>query len=166
MMEIVTKNQKKRREKKEEEKMSATVMTTRTTKKKQRNSQFNEANDQPHNRDEEKDGEHAAHVHVHTHVAYSYAHGIGDGIVVHSVIIGISLGACKDKVKNVAGMIIFFSLTMPNGIAIGIEISKVYDDNSTTTLIVEGILNAASPRILIYMSPVDMLGGDHMSPKL
>ncbi|KAF3443503.1 hypothetical protein FNV43_RR13186 [Rhamnella rubrinervis] len=75
------------------------------------NSQFNEANDQPHNRDEEKDGEHAAHVHVHTHVAYSYAHGslalnnsnsellrdqvLEMGIVVHSVIIGISLGASE-----------------------------------------------------------------------
>ncbi|KAF8377422.1 hypothetical protein HHK36_030799 [Tetracentron sinense] len=88
------------------------------------------------------------------------------GIVVHSVIIGISLGAsespktikplvvaltfhqffegkglggcvsqAKFKCPAIAIMALFFSLTTPVGIAIGI--SNVYDENSPTALIVE-----------------------------
>uniref|UniRef100_A0A5B6YYM8 Putative zinc transporter 8-like n=1 Tax=Davidia involucrata TaxID=16924 RepID=A0A5B6YYM8_DAVIN len=67
--------------------------------------------------DEERVGEHAGHVHVHTHATHGHAHGsaaapedLGSldlvrhrvisqvlelGIVVHSVIIGISLGASE-----------------------------------------------------------------------
>uniref|UniRef100_A0A803QIQ2 Uncharacterized protein n=1 Tax=Cannabis sativa TaxID=3483 RepID=A0A803QIQ2_CANSA len=119
------------------------------------------------------------------------------GIVVHSVIIGISLGAsespktirplvaaltfhqffegmglggciaqAKFKARAVAIMALFFSFTTPVGIAIGIGISNVYDENSNTALIVEGIFNAASAGILIYMSLVDLLAADFMSPKL
>ncbi|TXG57733.1 hypothetical protein EZV62_015562 [Acer yangbiense] len=111
------------------------------------------------------------------------------GIVVHSVIIGISLGASESpktispfvsiltfhqffegmglggcisqaKFKGAATTItvLFFSLTTPIGIGIGIRIriSNVYDENNPTTLIVEGIFNAASAGILIYMSLVDL----------
>ncbi|KAF7112940.1 hypothetical protein RHSIM_RhsimUnG0176600 [Rhododendron simsii] len=64
--------------------------------------------------DEEKVGEHEDHLHVHTHATHGHAHGaaFGDeaqllrhrvisqvleiGIVVHSVIIGISLGAFEN----------------------------------------------------------------------
>lgn len=63
-------------------------------------------------------------------------------------------------------MAAFFSLTTPVGIAIGIGISNVYDENSPTALIVEGIFNAASAGILIYMSLVDLLAADFMSSKL
>ena len=61
---------------------------------------------------------------------------------------------------------LFFSLTTPVGIAIGIGITNVYDENSPTALIVEGIFNAASAGILIYMALVDLLAADFMSPKL
>ncbi|BBG99825.1 zinc transporter 1 precursor [Prunus dulcis] len=165
--------------------------------------------------DEEKAGEHEDHMHVHTHATHGHAHGSVDtspstqllrhrvisqvlelGIIVHSVIIGISLGAsespdtirplvaaltfhqffegmglggcisqAKFKARGVAIMALFFSLTTPVGIAIGIGISNVYEENSPTALIVEGVFNAASAGILIYMSLVDLLAADFMKPK-
>ncbi|KAL3715364.1 hypothetical protein ACJRO7_007143 [Eucalyptus globulus] len=51
-------------------------------------------------------------------------------------------------------------------ITIGIGISNVYDESSLTALIMEGIFNAASLGILIYMALVDLLAADFMSPKL
>ncbi|KAM7250281.1 hypothetical protein ACFE04_022164 [Oxalis oulophora] len=119
------------------------------------------------------------------------------GIVVHSVIIGISLGAsqnpdtikplmaalsfhqffegmglggcisqAKFKSKSMAIMATFFSLTTPVGITIGIGISSVYDENSSTALIVEGVFNASSAGILIYMALVDLLAADFMNPRM
>ncbi|XVF00461.1 hypothetical protein REPUB_Repub04eG0003000 [Reevesia pubescens] len=119
------------------------------------------------------------------------------GIVVHSVIIGLSLGAsenpqtikplvaalsfhqffegmglggcifqAKFKHRAIAIMVLFFSLTTPTGIAVGIGISKAYNKNSPTALIVEGLLNSASAGILIYMALVDLLANDLMSPKM
>ncbi|RYR53742.1 hypothetical protein HN873_019326 [Arachis hypogaea] len=61
---------------------------------------------------------------------------------------------------------LFFSLTTPIGIAIGIGISNVYDDNSSTALIVEGVFNAASAGILIYMALVDLLAADFLNPRM
>ncbi|KAK2651225.1 hypothetical protein Ddye_018714 [Dipteronia dyeriana] len=163
--------------------------------------------------DEEKDG---AHVHVHTHATHGHAHGpvssdqdsqllrhrvisqvLELGIVVHSVIIGISLGTsespktirplvaaltfhqffegmglggciaqAKFKGAATAIMVLFFSLTTPVGIAIGIGITNVYEETSSTALIVEGIFNAAAAGILIYMSLVDLLAADFMNPKM
>ncbi|KAL8474212.1 hypothetical protein ACS0TY_030872 [Phlomoides rotata] len=63
-------------------------------------------------------------------------------------------------------MVIFFSITTPSGIAIGIGISNIYSETSPTALIVEGVLNAASAGILIYMALVDLLVADFMSPNL
>ncbi|KAF9602282.1 hypothetical protein IFM89_026399 [Coptis chinensis] len=171
------------------------------------------------NADEEKNGELCSQVHVHTHVTDGHAHGrVGEsnesgggnlirhrviaqvlelGIVVHSVIIGISLGAsessstmkpllialcfhqffegmglggciseAKFKVRSIAVMATFFALTTPIGIAIGIGITNVYKENSQTALVVEGVLNAASAGILIYMALVDLLAADLMSAKI
>ncbi|KAK3220934.1 hypothetical protein Dsin_014904 [Dipteronia sinensis] len=162
---------------------------------------------------------HAGHVHVHTHATHGHAHGSADssqelaltelirkrvisqvleiGIVVHSVIIGISLGAsesldtikpllaalsfhqcfegmglggcisqAKFESKSMAIMATFFSLTTPVGIAIGIGISSIYKENSSTALIVEGTLNSASAGILIYMALVDLLAADFMDPRM
>nr|GME13267.1 zinc transporter 5-like [Ipomoea batatas] len=119
------------------------------------------------------------------------------GIIVHSVIIGIAVGAsespqtirplvaaltfhqffegmglggciaqAKFKTRAVAIMAFFFSLTTPIGIAIGLGITNVYDENSPTALIVEGILNSASAGILIYMALVDLLAADFMNPRM
>ncbi|KAF5742377.1 putative zinc/iron transporter [Tripterygium wilfordii] len=171
------------------------------------------------NGDEEMEGEHEGHVHVHTHSTHGHAHGsalvsedsesadhlrhrvvsqvLELGIVIHSVIIGISLGAsgyaktikalvaaltfhqffegmglggciaqAKFKSRGIAIMVLFFSVTTPIGIAIGIGISKTYNENSPTALIVEGTLNSASAGILIYMALVDLLAADFMNPRM
>ncbi|XP_021912231.1 zinc transporter 1-like [Carica papaya] len=119
------------------------------------------------------------------------------GIVVHSVIIGVSLGAsvrsdtirplmvalsfhqffegmglggcisqAKFKSRSTAIMAIFFSLTTPVGIAIGIGISSIYNTNSAASMAVEGVFNSASSGILIYMALVDLLAADFMNPRL
>ncbi|KAK8711862.1 hypothetical protein V6N13_147122 [Hibiscus sabdariffa] len=149
--------------------------------------------------DEEKTLENENHVSIHTHATHGHAHGsvLELGIVVHSVIIGISLGASESpktirplvaaltfhqffegmglggcisqaefKCRAVTIMTLFFSLTTPVGIAIGIGITNIYDESSPTALIVEGLLNATSAGILIYMALVDLLAADFMNPKL
>ena len=63
-------------------------------------------------------------------------------------------------------MALFFSLTTPFGIAIGIGISNVYNENSPNALIVQGIFDAASSGILVYMALVDLLSADFMNPKM
>ncbi|XP_073281517.1 zinc transporter 5-like [Primulina huaijiensis] len=153
---------------------------------------------------------HATHGHAHGSVSSEAASGETEllrhrvisqvlelGIIVHSVIIGIALGAsespktirpliaaltfhqffegiglggciaqAKFKSRAVAIMGLFFSLTTPVGIAIGIGISNIYSETSPTALIVEGCFNSASAGILIYMALVDLLAADFMSPKL
>ncbi|KAL7086573.1 hypothetical protein ACP275_13G009700 [Erythranthe tilingii] len=161
----------------------------------------------------------AAVVPVHTHATHGHAHGsvslqsdsgetellrhrvisqvLELGIIVHSVIIGIALGASQSpktirpliaalsfhqffegiglggcitqarfKVRAVTIMAVFFSITTPVGIAIGIGITNIYSETSSTALIVQGVFNAASAGILIYMALVDLLAADFMSPKM
>ncbi|WCJ33308.1 Zinc transporter 1 [Euphorbia peplus] len=165
------------------------------------------------NGDEEK-GKHEQAVHVHTHASHGHAHGsdrpdstrfrqrivsqvLEMGIVVHSVIIGISLGASKStnvikplvaaltfhqffEGMGLAGcisqanyrwgaigvMVVFFSMTTPIGIGIGMGISQFYNQNTPTALIVEGVFSSVSAGILIYMSLVDLLAEDFMNPKI
>ncbi|KAJ8545048.1 hypothetical protein K7X08_017631 [Anisodus acutangulus] len=119
------------------------------------------------------------------------------GILVHSVIIGISLGTtenpktikpllialsfhqffegmglggcisqAKYKARTITVMVLFFTLTTPTGIAIGMMLSKCYNEQSSSALIVQGVLNSASAGILIYMALVDLLATDFMDPKL
>nr|XP_018625401.1 zinc transporter 5-like isoform X2 [Nicotiana tomentosiformis] len=119
------------------------------------------------------------------------------GILVHSVIIGISLGTtenpktikpliialsfhqffegmglggcisqAKYRARTIAIMVLFFTLTTPSGIAIGMMISKGYNEQSWAALIVQGVLNSASAGILIYMALVDLLAKDFMDPNL
>ncbi|KAL1191444.1 Zinc transporter 5 [Cardamine amara subsp. amara] len=154
------------------------------------------------------------HVHAHGHTHGIVAVESGDsevqfhrtrvvaqvlevGIIVHSVVIGISLGASqsRDTAKalfaalmfhqcfeglglggciaqgkfncmSITIMSIFFSVTTPVGIAVGMAIASSYNESSSTALIVQGVLNAASAGILIYMSLVDFLAADFMHPKM
>ncbi|KAL6198669.1 hypothetical protein ACLB2K_028458 [Fragaria x ananassa] len=116
------------------------------------------------------------------------------GIIVHSVIIGVSLGACQNlptikplvaalsfhqffegiglggciyqakfSHKTMTVMVGFFSLTSPCGIGVGIAISNSYNENSPTSLVVEGLLLSASAGILIYMALVDLLAADFIN---
>ncbi|KAJ0087859.1 hypothetical protein Patl1_33211 [Pistacia atlantica] len=128
--------------------------------------------------DEEMVQPHEDHVHVHTHGTHGHSHGAipsaDSELLRHRIISqffeGMGLGGCiaqaKFKSKAIAIMVLFFSLTTPVGIAIGIGISNVYNENSPTALIVEGIFNAASAGILIYMSLVDLLAADFMNTKV
>ncbi|KAJ7969414.1 Zinc transporter protein [Quillaja saponaria] len=119
------------------------------------------------------------------------------GIVVHSVIVGISIGASQSpntiktlvaalsfhqffegmglggcisqaqfKCHTISFMVLFFCLTTPIGIVIGIGMSNMYSMNSPTALIVQGLLLSASAGILIYMALVDLLATDFMNPKM
>ncbi|XP_020573275.1 zinc transporter 3-like [Phalaenopsis equestris] len=119
------------------------------------------------------------------------------GVVVHSVIIGVSLGTSGSAktIKPLLGalsfhqffegvglagcivqanfraratviMAIFFSMTAPFGIALGIAISSSYNPHSSTALIIEGVFDAASAGILIYMSLVDLLAADFTNPRM
>ncbi|WOL03359.1 hypothetical protein Cni_G12079 [Canna indica] len=119
------------------------------------------------------------------------------GILVHSVIIGMSLGASETpatirplvgalsfhqffegiglggcivqasfRAKSTVIMAVFFSLTAPVGIAAGMGVSSVYDERSSTALVVEGMLNAASAGILVYMALVDLLAADFTNPRM
>ncbi|RWR84445.1 Zinc transporter 5 [Cinnamomum micranthum f. kanehirae] len=168
---------------------------------------------------DERAVEQTDHTQLHTHASHGHTHGsVGPtpdssaseltrhrvisqvlelGIVVHSVIIGISLGASESpstikplvaalcfhqffegmglggcivqaqfKLKSTAIMSLFFSLTTPVGIALGIAISSIYSENSPTALIVEGIFNSASAGILIYMALVDLLAADFMNTRI
>ena len=65
-----------------------------------------------------------------------------------------------------AMMVLFFSLTTPIGIVIGIGVSRVYHEQGKTALIVEGVFDSASAGILIYMALVDLLAADFMNPRL
>lgn len=62
-------------------------------------------------------------------------------------------------------MTLFFSLTTPVGIIIGIGILKFYDENGFTSLIVEGIFNVSLTEILIYMALVDLVATNSMKPR-
>ncbi|KAK1423068.1 hypothetical protein QVD17_18362 [Tagetes erecta] len=119
------------------------------------------------------------------------------GIVVHSIVIGLGVGASNDvctikplvaalcfhqmfegmglggcilqaeyKTIKKAIMVFFFSITTPFGIALGIALSKTYKENSPSSLITVGLLNASSAGLLIYMALVDLLAADFMGPKL
>ncbi|GLT54621.1 hypothetical protein SLA2020_278050 [Shorea laevis] len=119
------------------------------------------------------------------------------GIIVHSVVIGLSLGASNNtcsikglvaalcfhqmfegmglggcilqanyKLLKKAIMVFFFSVTTPFGIVIGIALSKTYKENSPSSLITVGLLNASSAGLLIYMALVDLLATDFMGPRM
>ena len=72
----------------------------------------------------------------------------------------------KFRFSTMAMMVLFFSVTTPVGIVLGIGISRIYHENGPTALIVEGVFDAASAGILIYMALVDLLAADFMNPRL
>lgn len=168
--------------------------------------------------DPSHNGESGNRIHSHSHShAHAHAHEDSDlleagrlkirqrvvsqvleaGIVAHSVIIGIALGAsqvpctirplfaaltfhqffegmglggciAQAGFKNVTTffMALAFSLTTPVGIAIGMGISSTYNENSTTALIVEGLFDAISSGILIYMALVDLIATDFLGRRM
>ncbi|GKA23004.1 probable zinc transporter 10 [Tanacetum coccineum] len=111
------------------------------------------------------------------------------GIIVHSIVIGLGVGASNDvciiyqliialcfhqmfEGMGLGGCILqaeyktIKKTTTPFGIALGIALLKVYKENSPTSLITVGLLNASSAGLLIYMALVDLLAADFMGVKL
>lgn len=70
------------------------------------------------------------------------------------------------KWKKTLTMVFFFSITTPVGIAIGMLLTSSYNENSTNSLIIQGVLDSAAAGILIYMALVDLLVADFMNPKV
>nr|XP_019067417.1 fe(2+) transport protein 1-like [Solanum lycopersicum] len=125
------------------------------------------------------------------------AHVLELGIIVHSIVIGLSMGASDNPctirplvaaicfhqlfegmglggcilqadygMRMKSTLVLFFSITTPFGIALGIGLSNVYSENGPTSLIVVGLLNACSAGLLNYMALVDLLAYDFMGTKL
>jgi len=56
-------------------------------------------------------------------------------------------------------MAIFFILTTPGGVALGLGIKATYNDNSPTALAVAGVFDSVSTGIRIYMA---LVRGNHI----
>ena len=112
------------------------------------------------------------------------------GIATHSVIIGVTLGVARDEFKGLlvalafhqffegialsttvldagftslvqpVGVVIFYTLTTPLGIVIGILISEGFQEKSTSSLLVQGIFDAVSAGILLYDGLVNMVNNN------
>lgn len=81
-------------------------------------------------------------------------------------IFGFNNLRAKFKGSGVAFLVLFFSLTTPVGIAVGIGVTNGFKVKSPKALIVEGVLDAASAGILIYVALVDLLVATLLAPKL
>ncbi|TMW80234.1 hypothetical protein EJD97_022442, partial [Solanum chilense] len=97
------------------------------------------------------------------------------GIIVHSIVIGLSLGASSNTctIKGLVAALCFHQMFEGMGlggcilqIALGIALSTTYEENSPRALIIVGLLNASSAGLLIYMALVDLLAADFMGDKL
>ncbi|EFH53160.1 hypothetical protein ARALYDRAFT_904676 [Arabidopsis lyrata subsp. lyrata] len=79
----------------------------------------------------------------------------------HQLVEGMRLGGSilQAELKSKMNWIMVFSfpVTTQVGIALGMEIHKIYDETSPTSLIVVGVLNACSAGLLIYMALVNLL---------
>ncbi|CAA7027750.1 unnamed protein product [Microthlaspi erraticum] len=88
----------------------------------------------------------------------------------HQMFEGMSLGGCilqaEYKWMKKAVMALFFSVTTPFGVALGLALSKTYKENSPASLITIGLLNGSASGLLIYMSLVDLLAADFMGQKM
>ncbi|KAG6507007.1 hypothetical protein ZIOFF_032342 [Zingiber officinale] len=124
--------------------------------------------------------------HMHTHTTHGHSHAVGISLgvsnspstlkpllvalIFHQFLEGMGLGGCiaqaRFKVRSMLTMGLFFSLTTPAGVVIGIGISSVYNENSPSSLITQGILDSVAAGILIYMALVDLLAADFMNPKV
>ncbi|KAF9275824.1 high-affinity Zn(2+) transporter zrt1 [Mortierella alpina] len=88
--------------------------------------------------------------------------GLLVALVFHQFFEGFALGARIaeldfESTMNHYLLALVFSLTTPIGAALGIVISSSYDPTSVAALLTEGILDAISTGILLYMGYVNLL---------
>eukprot|EP00053_Salpingoeca_punica_P024606 m.13855 g.13855 ORF g.13855 m.13855 type:complete len:311 (-) comp6985_c0_seq1:562-1494(-) len=109
------------------------------------------------------------------------------GIAMHSVIIGVTLGVARGNFVELlialsfhqffeglalssvvqeseissrimrVGLIVFYSVTTPIGVAIGVALNESYNENSQSTLLVTGSLDAISAGVLLYDALVNLI---------
>ncbi|XP_044955204.1 fe(2+) transport protein 1-like [Hordeum vulgare subsp. vulgare] len=91
-------------------------------------------------------------------------------ICFHQMFEGMGLGGCilqaEYDARMKAGLVFFFATTMSFGVVLGLALTGVYRDNSPTALVVVGLHNAASARLLHYMALIELLAADFLGPKL
>jgi len=63
-------------------------------------------------------------------------------------------------------MVLSFPVTMQFGIALGMQIQKIYGETSPTALILMGMLNACSAGLLIDLALVNLLAHELYGPKI
>ncbi|CAN6207446.1 unnamed protein product [Urochloa humidicola] len=88
----------------------------------------------------------------------------------HQFFEGFALGGCicEAQFKSFSAflMAFFFAITTPAGITVGAGVASFYNPNSPRALVVEGILDAMSAGILIYMALVDLIATDFLSKRM
>ncbi|KAH1119700.1 hypothetical protein GYH30_048185 [Glycine max] len=88
----------------------------------------------------------------------------------HQFFEGFALGGCisqaQFKTLSATIMSCFFALTTPLGVAIGASVASIFNPYSPVALITEGILDALSAGILVYMALVDLIAADFLSKKM
>ncbi|MFS7928674.1 putative zinc/iron permease [Helianthus anomalus] len=88
----------------------------------------------------------------------------------HQLFEGFALGGCISQAKlrplHSTIMACFFAITTPLGVGIGAVICSFYNPNSPRGLVIEGVLDAISGGILIYMALVDLIAADFMTKKM
>ncbi|KAK8665174.1 hypothetical protein V6N13_005348 [Hibiscus sabdariffa] len=139
--------------------------------------------------DQEQTGENDIHLTVLTRATHGHSHGSASmlhhsdstelvrhrvvsqvlelGIVVHSVIIGISLGASESPktIRPLVAALTFHQFF--EGMGLGGCISQAkFKSRAVIIMAVFLTDNPASSGILIYMALVDLLAADFMNPKL
>lgn len=113
------------------------------------------------------------------------------GIALHSVLIGLTLGTTTESfealfialtfhqffeaialgaqiarlehlsLRSAIFMVIFFTLTTPVGVAVGIIIhNQTFNEKSVTSLLVNGTLDSLSAGILIYVALVNLINAE------
>ncbi|KAH7373312.1 hypothetical protein KP509_17G049700 [Ceratopteris richardii] len=88
----------------------------------------------------------------------------------HQFFEGFALGGCISEAGfqsfSTIAMSMCFTLTTPLGIGVGTGLASSYSSNSPGALIVEGIFDAVSSGILIYMALVDLIAADFLSKRM
>eukprot|EP01135_Chromosphaera_perkinsii_P011283 Nk52_evm64s2367 gene=Nk52_evmTU64s2367 len=112
------------------------------------------------------------------------------GLLVHSVIIGLDLGisdndtfwtlliaicfhqlfegmaigsllTCTDMKRSTKVLMsLFYPLTTPAGVAIGIVVRKSYNENAQGMILCQGILNSLAAGLLMYSGYCQLIGGE------
>lgn len=88
----------------------------------------------------------------------------------HQFFEGFALGGCISQAQfrtlRVTLMAMFFAITTPLGVAVGLLLSSFYNPNSPRAMVVEGIFDSISAGILVYMALVDLIAADFLSKKM